>query len=58
MKIFAKRTRSTSTKASKVADDASKTFESDAVVEALLKQDPSTWNAKHRRFTAIGTPLQ
>ena len=46
MKLFAKRTK-------KVAPPSSKertVFKSDPVCEELLKQDPSTWNAKQRRM--------
>lgn len=45
MKIFAKRT-----KVASPATSESKLFQSDKIVEELLKDDPSTWNAKQRRM--------
>lgn len=48
MKIFAKRNNKRKLLAEGPA--AEKTFQSDAVVEDLLKLDPSTWNAKQRRL--------
>ena len=51
MKIFAKRKRTVEKEQSKVKEnDINKTFESDEIVKELLKQDPSTWNAKQRRL--------
>ena len=49
MKIFAKRTRKQPSADS--GGDGDRRFQSDAIVEEqLLKQDPSTWNAKQRRL--------
>jgi hypothetical protein len=45
MKIFAKRKKVASPAASE-----SKLFQSDKIVEELLQNDPSTWNAKQRRM--------
>jgi hypothetical protein len=45
MKIFAKRT-----KVAAPAAAESKLFQSDKIVEELLQNDPSTWNAKQRRM--------
>lgn len=45
MKIFAKRKRKTELPAA-----VEKTFQSDAIVEELLQQDPTSWNAKQRRL--------
>jgi len=51
MKIFAKRTRKQPSADSGGDGDDKKRFQSDAIVEEqLLKQDPSTWNAKQRRL--------
>jgi hypothetical protein len=52
MKIFAKRKRTVvETEPSKVKEnETNKKFESDEIVKELLKQNPSTWNAKQRRL--------
>jgi hypothetical protein len=49
MNIFAKRKRKLPPP-EESATEEDKTFQSDEVVEELLKQDPSTWNAKQRRL--------
>jgi hypothetical protein len=49
MNIFAKRKRKLPPPEELVAEE-DKTFQSDDVVEELLKKDPSTWNAKQRRL--------
>jgi hypothetical protein len=54
MKIFAKRKRKSVDSAAAEKDEKPTTprsvFQSDEAVEDLLKQDPSTWNAKERRM--------
>ena len=51
MKIFAKRKRkAVDTTTGSDGKAARSVFKSDPVVEKLLKQDPSTWNAKQRRM--------
>jgi hypothetical protein len=54
MKIFAKRKRKSVDSAAAEKDEKPATprsvFQSDEAVEDLLKQDPSTWNAKERRM--------
>jgi hypothetical protein len=49
MNIFAKRKRKLPPPEESVPEE-DKTFQSDDVVEELLKKDPSTWNAKQRRL--------
>lgn len=46
MKLFATRKR----KSSIEPEEPRKVFQSDPVVEELLKQDPASWNAKQRRM--------
>jgi hypothetical protein len=49
MKLFAKRTKKVASSSS--TTEAERTvFQSDPIVDALLQQDPSTWNAKQRRM--------
>jgi hypothetical protein len=49
MKLFAKRTKKVASSSS--TPEAERTvFQSDPIVDALLQQDPSTWNAKQRRM--------
>jgi hypothetical protein len=48
MKIYAKRKRKLDNE--EKADSVEKKYESDPIVLELLKQDPSTWNAKQRRL--------
>jgi hypothetical protein len=50
MKIFAKRKRKATATSSPSTDEKTLQSAADAVVEDLLKQDPATWNAKHRRL--------
>lgn len=51
MKIFAKRKKRDASRANKSAAPTKRTsFESDPIVEQLLKKDPSEWNAKEKRM--------
>jgi hypothetical protein len=49
MKLFAKRTKKLASSSNDAAAERT-VFQSDPIVDALLQQDPSTWNAKQRRM--------
>jgi hypothetical protein len=50
MKIFAKRSKKTKAASHDSTEAERKIFQSDAIVEEILKTDESTWNSKQRRL--------
>jgi hypothetical protein len=50
MKIFAKRSKKQKAATNDSTKEERKIFQSDAIVEEILKTDESTWNAKQRRL--------